>query len=232
MVGLSADSVGSFWIHSARGFHFSAPSTASSNNNNNNDSSNKRNTQKKRRTHAQAFGGTQARTRESALRPNVRARRADENSGIMVFAGGFEEEDYRQSCLRGRRFTSSERESQFQQFHQTSVFLSGEAPRSSESSELKASHATSKNINMAGESVVRAGERRPPHRAFHSCLCLGPFVCAAASALRCSPRKQGVARSADDVPNQALRRGDSIVPGALLLLSFCCEHHLIDISSR
>ena len=171
------------------------------------------------------LGGPHARrprrTRASALRPTCVRARADENSGIMVFAGGFEEEDYRQSCLRGRRFTSSERESQFQQFHQTSVFLSGEAPRSSQSSELKANHATSKNINTAGETVVRAGERHPPHRAFHSCLCLGPCVCTAVSALRCSPRKQGVAPSADDVPNKSSRRGDSIVPGVLPLLSFC-----------
>ena len=49
----------------------------------------------------------------------------------MTYGGlcGFEEEDYRQSCLRGRRFTSAEKESADKQFHKTNVFFAGDVKK-------------------------------------------------------------------------------------------------------
>ena len=91
-------------------------------------------------------------------------------ASAMAFAGGFEEEELRQSCLRGRRFTSSERESQQLQFHQTSVFLSGDmTPTNSRAHsqrrayESKVDRPMSKSLSGA---IVGAGtRRRPPRRA-------------------------------------------------------------------
>ena len=71
----------------------------------------------------------------------------------MTYGGlcGFEEEDYRQSCLRGRRFTSAEKASADKQFHKTSVFLAGDVKK--KYSESSVDRPMSKSLSVATHAV-------------------------------------------------------------------------------